>query len=136
MLINPRLPMRFLLSFFALLFSLAAFSTPPSSWKATIENGEGTIIIYWHGSEPFIFYGEDGKLTGLEYDVFEGFRDYLKITHNVELKINWVSIGSFNNTFESVKNEVNPGIFACSAFSITENSMLIFQSHIYQIFQY
>jgi signal transduction histidine kinase/ABC-type amino acid transport substrate-binding protein len=112
--------MRILFAFLILLISFT-ISAQPSSWKTTLVKGKGTITIYWHGSEPFIFYDENGNLTGLEYDVFEGFADYLKQTHNIDLTINWVKAEAFSETFDLIKNEKASGFFGCSAFSITDN---------------
>ncbi len=115
------------LLFFLLLISRSylGFTQQPSSWKTTLEKGEGTITVYWHGSEPFVYYDENGNLTGIEYDIFEGFSSYLKQVHGVDLEINWVGINSFIETFELVKNEKTAGFFGCSAFSITDNRKLV-----------
>ncbi len=117
--------MRLLFSLLFLSYSYLAFAQQPSSWKTTLENGKGTITIYWHGSEPFIFYDENGNLAGIEYEIFEGFSGYLKQVHGVELEINWVGVNSFIETFELVKNKKATGFFGCSAFSITDSRKLV-----------
>lgn len=107
----------------ALLFlsiGIVGVHAQPSSWQKTKAQGNGKITMYWHGSEPFIFLGADGSLTGIEYDVFNGFATYLKNTQNIDLAIEWKKAKSFNNTFELIKNETQPGYFGCSAFSITD----------------
>jgi len=113
---------------FSLLFvcsTIAANATHPSSWETTLKKGKGSITMYWHGSEPFIFHDDYGNLKGIEYDVFEGFKDYLKQTQNIDLEINWIMSNTFIKTFELIKNEEQSGFFGCSAFSITDNRKLV-----------
>jgi len=112
--------MKFLISMLFFVYSITAGAFQSTTWKTAVEQGKGSITIYWYGSEPFIFYDENGNIIGIEHDVFEGFKGYLKQTHNVDLHINWVQATSFGNTLNLIKNERSSGFFGCSAFSITE----------------
>ncbi len=117
--------MKILFSLFIVCSAIAANATHPSSWETTLKKGEGSITMYWHGSEPFIFHDENGNLKGIEHDIFEGFKDYLKQTQNIDLETNWVMSNTFIETFELIKNEKESGFFGCSAFSITDNRKLV-----------
>jgi len=52
----------FCLGFTYLFFAFA--SNPEFSWKTSKEKGKGSITIFWHKSEPFVFYDKNGNLTG------------------------------------------------------------------------
>ena len=102
-----------------ILFPSYGQSVPVSnSWAEVKENGEGRIVIYWYESQPFIFGTADG-MQGIEYEIMEGFRTYLKIHHNVNLEIEWKEARNFADTYATIQARDEKGIFGSSAFSIT-----------------
>jgi signal transduction histidine kinase len=100
-------------------FFIAHNGIAQSSWHETKSSGKGTIKIYWDESKPFIFREENGKMGGIEAEIIDGFKKYLKIKYNTELTINWVEAKSFDNTYASIRYKKENGSFGASAFSIT-----------------
>lgn len=74
--------------------------------------------MYWYESQPFIFRNKEG-ITGIEYEIVEEFRRFLKKNYGVELRTVWKEGKSFADTYKLVKDAKEPGIFGVSAFSVT-----------------
>jgi signal transduction histidine kinase len=90
-----------------------------NTWEEVQKNKKGSITIYWDESRPFIFQTPDGGMGGIEGDILEGFRSYIKTTRNIDLALNWKDAGSFSNTYVTIRDKRDPGTFGASAFSIT-----------------
>jgi ABC-type amino acid transport substrate-binding protein len=89
------------------------------SWQQVLKNKKGTVTAFWYEIEPFIYTNENGQLEGVEYEIMESLRSYLLHKYGIELTINWVNAGSFENVYEQVKQSSRPGIFGWSFYSIT-----------------
>lgn len=74
--------------------------------------------MYWYESQPFIFRDNNG-MAGIEYEIVEDFRRYLKKNYGVELNVVWKEGRSFGDTYKLIKNSKRSGIFGVSAFSVT-----------------
>ncbi|MTI21788.1 transporter substrate-binding domain-containing protein, partial [Fulvivirga sp. RKSG066] len=75
--------------------------------------------IYWETSTPFIYQDENGNLIGIEVEIFNDFKSYLKKTHNISLELSWQKSESFQEMLSTVENSKTSGDFAVSALSIT-----------------
>jgi signal transduction histidine kinase len=75
--------------------------------------------VYWYESQPFVFKTSDGDLNGIEYEIIEGFKSYLKETHQIELEVIWQETTSFNEVYTNISEKKATGTFGASAFSIT-----------------
>ncbi|HEY0743504.1 MAG TPA: ATP-binding protein [Chryseosolibacter sp.] len=93
-------------------------SSQVDSWKTVKANGRGTIVMHWYESQPFVFRNTSG-MSGIEYELVEDFRKFLKTYYKVDVHIVWLEGKSFGDTYETVKNAKVPGVFGVSAFSIT-----------------
>jgi signal transduction histidine kinase len=102
-----------------LILSSSHLLSAQNTWNEVQKNKKGSITIYWDESRPFIFQGPDGRMGGIEADIIEDFRNYLKITRNIDLTLNWKDAQSFINTYEIIRDKRQPGSFGASAFSIT-----------------
>lgn len=118
--------MRHILAFFTSFFcSLTLFSQANSgepvgnTWPYIQEKGGGTLVIYWYTSTPFIFRDANGHLTGIEYDLMEGFKKYLHDVYHIPLQIAWKEGPSFMGTYALIRDEAQDGTMAASVFSIT-----------------
>ncbi len=112
----------FLLS--VLLYSSAFSQTAGSqatSWKETLKNKKGSIIVYWNPIKPIIYKNSANQLVGIEVDLMEGFQEYLKSQHEIEINLIWKEIDDFRNVYNIIKNSRKNGIFGASSFSILEN---------------
>jgi signal transduction histidine kinase len=89
------------------------------SWAQVKQKGKGTITLYWYESRPFIYKTSLG-MRGIEYELMEGFRKYLKKAHQVELQIVWKEARSFGDTYAAIRDMQQEGTFGVSAFSITQ----------------
>ena len=88
------------------------------SWERTQANKKGTIAVLWYAIEPFIYFN-DGKITGIEYELMQGFIPFLQKTYGVDLTINWVDAGAFEPIYPAIKTSGEKGLFAMSYYSIT-----------------
>ncbi|HEY8938111.1 MAG TPA: ATP-binding protein [Cyclobacteriaceae bacterium] len=103
--------------------SISQPGSASQSWAEVKKNHKGTIIIYWDQSKPFIFINELKKMAGIEFDLMEGFKIYLKKNYNIDLTIKWEDAKSFKNVYDHICNLKHPGIFGASAFSITDERL-------------
>jgi ABC-type amino acid transport substrate-binding protein len=108
-------------------FLLLSFFTPVAqvpgqtdSWKDAREKGQATITVLWDEIEPFIYTNDDGKLIGVEYELMEGMKSFVKRHYDVQLNINWKDAGTFETIYPAIRRSQAPGLFAMSYFSITE----------------
>lgn len=74
--------------------------------------------MYWYESRPFIFRNAQG-MSGIEYEIVEDFRRFLKRNHDVSLQVVWREGKSFGDTYNIIRNSQQPGVFGVSAFSVT-----------------
>ncbi|MCI0751161.1 MAG: ATP-binding protein [Flammeovirgaceae bacterium] len=91
----------------------------PITWHETKKAGKGSITVYWYKSQPFIYQNEDGSLGGIEFDIINRFKKYLKEKHEVDLTVDWAEGETFGGVFEHIQNERTEGTFGASFFSIT-----------------
>lgn len=91
----------------------------PESWALSKRLGKGTIVVYWYESRPFVFKDDDGTLHGIEYEIMEGFKNYVKETYHIDLQIVWKEATSFNEVYTNISEKKENGTFGASAFSIT-----------------
>ncbi|MEQ9117001.1 ATP-binding protein [Fulvivirga sp.] len=103
-----------------LLLSTFVSWAQPDSWESTRQKKSGTIDLYWYVSSPFIFKNADNSLTGIEYELMQGFSQYVKDKYGVELALNWIEGNGFKGTYERIKTSRQSGDFGISAFSITD----------------
>lgn len=92
------------------------------TWQQVVKNGGGKITIYWFESRPFIYRTTNG-ITGIEYDIVQGFRKFLKSKHQVEVEIIWKEASDFADTYNHIRERTIEGVFGASAFSITPERM-------------
>jgi signal transduction histidine kinase len=110
--------------FVAIAFTFAVLTTaaqPQSdkSWAEIKQSKKGTITALWYESKPFIFRNSSGKLAGIEHELLEDFRQFLKDKEGITLDIVYKEAQSFNDTYLSIV--ADKGVtFGVSAFSITE----------------
>jgi ABC-type amino acid transport substrate-binding protein len=88
------------------------------SWKDVKANKQGTVTMCWYESQPFIFSGANG-MSGIEFEILQDFRKFLKKRHGVDLSMVWKEGKSFGNTYRQVKTATKSGVFGVSAFSVT-----------------
>jgi len=93
---------------------------PADSWQQTMQQKSGTISVLWYDIEPFIYKDEHGKLSGVEYEIMENFAAYVRAHYRINLNVNWVNAGSFENIYDDIKSATKPGFFGWSFYSITD----------------
>jgi len=89
------------------------------SWLQVSRQKQGTITCLWYPIEPFIYRNANGELCGLEYDLMEGLKIYVRDSLGIQLQVRWVNAGRFERIYPAVKNAVQPGLFGLSYYSIT-----------------
>lgn len=89
-----------------------------NSWAETQQAKKGSLIIRWYESKPFIWQ-EGGNMRGIEHEIAEGFRKFLKDQYQTEITLQWIEGKDFANTFTLISQETQKGIMGVSAFSIT-----------------
>jgi signal transduction histidine kinase len=99
---------------------LSAFAQTPITWEATKSEGKATLYINWYTSIPFIYRDATGQLTGIEYEMINAFREYLKSNYDVDLMLEWREPESFNQIMDlTEENKKVPNLLGISAFSLT-----------------
>lgn len=58
-------------------------------------------------------------MTGIEYEILEDFKRFLKKKHDVDLRVEWKEGESFGDTYRQIKTSKRPAVFGVSAFSVT-----------------
>lgn len=96
---------------------------PGESWQTVRTRGHGTVTALWDEIEPFIYTARDGHLQGVEFEIMESLRGYVKKKYNVDLQIEWKKAGSFDSIYHKVKGSTVPGVFGWSYYSITTERM-------------
>jgi signal transduction histidine kinase len=61
-----------------------------------------------------------GKMTGIEYELMMGFKQFIKNQHNIDLDIKWKEGKTFIDTYTTVRDSRDKGVFGAATFSITE----------------
>ncbi len=89
------------------------------SWQQVFAQKKGTVTALWYDIEPFIYKNSEGKLEGVEYEIMESLKPYLKNKYGIELNIDWVNARSFENIYKQVKQTKQNGVFGWSYYSIT-----------------
>lgn len=90
------------------------------AWKQVRQQKHGTITVLWDEIEPFIYRNPEGKLVGVEYELMEGFRDFMMLQYGIRLQINWVDMKGFERIYPQIRQSTASGLFALSYYSITE----------------
>jgi hypothetical protein len=93
-------------------------SVVSDSWETVKAKKQGAVTMYWYESQPFIFRNAGG-MAGIEYEIIEDFRKFLKDNYGVKLRVVWKEGRSFGDTYKLVREAQNAGIFGVSAFSVT-----------------
>ncbi|MEP6467901.1 MAG: transporter substrate-binding domain-containing protein, partial [Parafilimonas sp.] len=99
----------------------AQISIPKTdSWQVVKEKKQGSISALWYDIEPFIYRDNKGGIIGVEYELMEGLKGYLKNKYGVTLQINWIDAGSFESIYPYIKQSTEKGLFGLSFYSITQ----------------
>ncbi|WMN06074.1 ATP-binding protein [Marivirga arenosa] len=107
----------FLLSFFTL--NLSSYSQEDISWAEAKEKKSASLDLHWYISKPFIYLNSHQNLEGLEVEIIESFKTYVKEEYEVDLQLNWKESKSFYDIIKNTSNTNKPNSFGVSAFSIT-----------------
>lgn len=110
--------MKFIVGFLLVFSWLHPLAQTSNNWRETLHNKKGNLIVYWYTSTPFIYENEKGQLTGVEYELMEGFKKYLLTNYQIELTFTWKKSTGFYNVLQDVQKSTVP-VFGASAFSIT-----------------
>jgi ABC-type amino acid transport substrate-binding protein len=121
--LNRQIVKKILVMMLALALTQAAGSQTAAgrcdSWEEVLAGKKGTVTALWDDIEPFIYVDKEGVLRGVEFEIMESFKDYLKVKYGIDLSITWERAGSFDNIYQKVKNSARSGIFGWSYYSIT-----------------
>ncbi len=91
------------------------------SWQEALNDGDSTINLHWYISKPFIFTDQNGEMTGLEVEIIDLFRQYVKQHHQVNLHLNWLESESFSGIIDTISHLKSENHLGVSAFSITDD---------------
>lgn len=99
-------------------FVSAQYST--TSWQEIQLTKKGTVTIYWLDNNPFGYKDANGNFKGIEIEVVEDFRKFLKHQYSIDLTFNWQNVNSFTEIMEILKTKPEAGAFGVAGFSINE----------------
>ncbi|MGN6418578.1 MAG: histidine kinase [Pseudobacter sp.] len=88
-------------------------------WQKTLAAKRGTVTALWDDIEPFIYINKSGQLAGVEFEIMESLKSYVKVKYGVDLEVHWQRAGSFDNIFNKVRASKCNGLFGWSYYSIT-----------------
>jgi signal transduction histidine kinase len=88
------------------------------SWAEVRKAGNGIATVLWYESQPFIYSTPEG-MKGIEAEIMEGFRKFVKRAYQVDLKLVWREGKSFGDTYATMRENRQAAAYASSAFSIT-----------------
>ncbi len=92
-----------------------------NGWEAVrFMKSEGILIVYYYENKPFIYTNEDGELQGIEYDLLQQFRNYLKVKHHVNIKLVWKKAES-TEAFHQAIGRGDRGSIGIGAVNINED---------------
>lgn len=109
-----------LLPFVFIAATLGMGSLSVVSAQTTDDALTDTLNLYWHTSPPFIYENEKGHLTGIEYDLFIAFQNFMLENKGIDLYLNWKKANGFSEIFEIVDNDTPQNAIGVSAISITD----------------
>jgi len=89
------------------------------SWAAVEKNKKGTITALYFEVKPFVYVDQNGNLTGIEYDVLNNFKDFVKKKYGYTITINWEKASTFESLYNYLRDQKPVGVFGVSSFSIT-----------------
>jgi len=99
----------------------AQFDLPPTdSWASAKQKGKADISLLWYDIEPFIYRNANGEVIGVEYELMEGFKEFVKKKYGITVTTHWVDAGAFENIYPYIKQSQEKGLFGLSFYSITE----------------
>ncbi|MGM0582375.1 MAG: ATP-binding protein [Bacteroidota bacterium] len=90
------------------------------SWEDALNKKSATLDLHWFVSKPFIYEDNSGEITGLEVEIFQEFKEYVKSTHQIDIELNWIESKSFSSILTDIETSNKPNCFGVSAFSVTE----------------
>lgn len=105
---------------FTVLLTILCHNCWSNTWQEAMETKHASLRIQWIASEPFIFRNQEGELVGIEYELIELFKEFVKTRYQVELETIWEERPSFSGMLRDIRTETSPNLIAVSAFSITE----------------
>jgi hypothetical protein len=100
--------------------TMAQSPSATDSWAQTRREKKGTITALWYDIEPFIYRNGKGGIMGVEYELMEGLKGFVKKEYGVDLSINWEDAGSFENIYPRISKSSQKGLFGLSFYSITD----------------
>lgn len=94
------------------------------TWQSAQKTGKAEVTIYWHESRPFIYRSNRGNMQGVEFEIMEGFKKYLRETRGIQLTLKWIESKSFSDCYKEIAANRVEGTFATSAFSVTQERQM------------
>ena len=93
-----------------------------NGWEAVrFMKSEGVLIVYYYENKPFIYTNEEGNLQGIEHDLLNQFRNYLKAKHNIAIKLIWKRAESTEEFHKSIARG-DRGSIGIGAVTITDDN--------------
>lgn len=90
------------------------------SWEEAQKTKSASLDLHWFVSKPFIYQDANQNMQGLEAEIQNLFKQYLKEKYEIDLTLNWKESTSFYGIIEEIERINSPNHIGISAFSITE----------------
>ncbi|TNE68626.1 transporter substrate-binding domain-containing protein [bacterium] len=74
------------------------------TYADALKNKKATIVAVYLEEEAFAFKDADGKVSGIEGDIFSHFVNWLKNAKGIDLKVSYIGEKSFAKFYEMVQN--------------------------------
>lgn len=104
-----------------LLTSILGFSATAQqmTWDEVKNNREGNLTVLYHHNSPFAYLNAKNKLSGIEADILDYFKQWLWETKKINLTINYQKAADFINMYQEVKSSEG-NVMGMGTVSITE----------------
>ncbi len=109
---------KLLLHFLLLLFPLAIF--------AQEKNSPIMVNVHYFDNYPFAFKDKQGKLAGIEVEIFAAFQKWALEKKGIVVKTNFKSQPTFDGVLNAVKDAKNEAVIGMGSISITPQRETLF----------
>lgn len=87
-------------------------------WKDVVDNGKGTLKVYWFPNNVQIPDSKD-VLDGIEQDLIYAFANFIEKEYQVDIQVDLIVTGTFDDVMATIKNGEG-GMIGASSISITK----------------
>lgn len=86
------------------LIMLIMTSLSAQSFEAATVSKKSELNVLYFENEPYAYKDAKGNLVGIEVEIMNSFVNWLKAEKGIQLKLNYIPSGKFNEFYNNIKN--------------------------------